>query len=124
MLSPKHRSVQIIIFDTLWVQVNHKSESSHGKKKSLDFQKSCWGIKLGTFGSEIYHPNNFSMRQEDFITKNLGLYLKIRYYNILGPSTAVWNLSFRLMPKDISGGGLVDFEFEILQFALMQVFAS
>ena len=25
------------------------------------------------------------------------------------------------MPKDILGGGLVDFEFEILQFALMQV---
>ena len=28
------------------------------------------------------------------------------------------------MPKDILGGGLVDFEFEISQFALMQVFVS
>ena len=53
---------------------------------------------------------------------------KSRYYDNIRStpqlSSEISNLSFRLMPKDISGGGLVDFEIEISQLALMQVFVS
>ena len=43
--------------------------------------------------------------------------LLLRFYNILGPllNCHLKSFFYQLMPKDISGGGLVGFEFEITQ---------